>query len=184
MKRVFRAKMWIDVAILVVTVTFALFGLGFGIPEWMGLIADANGQFRTDAGPPLVITGCICVLLSAGLVWRLLFIRNHPLVSCYAEGMDCYIGRRRFIVRWEHLKDISIAFSLHRKGRVITFNGNIIQLKTGKLHSGISYVDARFVDSVDTVAEACKAFRAAENRAGLPSWNAPEADPLDPLAAA
>ncbi len=60
----FRGKTWIFWAQLLASGGIGIFGVTFGPLFWTGVLTDAKGEVRPQAGPPLTIIG-LCLLAVA-----------------------------------------------------------------------------------------------------------------------
>lgn len=179
----FYGKTWIFWAQLVILGPFGLFAVVLGERFWTGAMTDANGNPRPAAGPPMVITGSVLLvvcLMAALHVAR----RVRPIVRCYRDGIECRLigetsldrvpGVPRFVrLAWAILslqgfgaRRVRFAWPQFDRARVggrlmagwLALDGSAVDARTGLDAGPVLFAQVAFRVPLQDVAEALNGF--------------------------
>ena len=192
----FRGKTWIYWAQLIICSGMGSFSILFGSLFWTGAMKDANGEVRPDAGPPMVIIGCVLVAVGVLALFNILG-RIAPIVRCYRDGIECnLVGATSlegiplipgmFRVAWAILslqgfrsQRVRILWSqfagAHVGGfpmaYVLTLSGTVTNVKTGRVTHAVAFKQVALTDHPQRVADVLNRFAlSVGERGSLPQW--------------
>jgi hypothetical protein len=192
----FHGKTWIFWAQLLVCGGIGLFGVVFGPLYWTGMLTDANGKVRPQAGPPLTIIG-LCLLAVALLAVFNIVARIRPIIGRYREGIECnLIGAtsldgvppvpgllrvawtilslqgfrsQRLRISWAEFRGAEV--SGIPMAYVLSLNGSFANLASGRETHAVAFHQAALADHSERVADILNQFAAeVSQRDQLTSW--------------
>ena len=204
MKDRFRGKTWIYWAQLIVCGIIGLCNVILGILFWTRAMADVRGVARPEVGPPAIIGGC-CLLAVATLAAFNIIGRVTPIIRCYCDGIECNLvgassldgvplvpglvrvawtilslqgfRSQRVRITWPHFAGAFV--SGIPMAKVLTLNGAVMNLKTGRVTEWVAFRQAELKDDPKQVADVLNHFAAEPTRRDeLAHW------PVDSLTSA
>ncbi len=98
MQRQFRGKRWIFWAKAIIFLGMGGLSVPLGIFYWNGILDDANGVPRPQAGPPMVIIGLVFLIVGMMAAFGVA-ARGRPLIRCYREGIEFNLVARSSLGR-------------------------------------------------------------------------------------
>ncbi len=118
----FFGKTWVFWAQFLFTGLFGVLGIIMGVVASSGLLRDAFGKPRTDAGPPLLAIGGFMLVVAVLNCFNILAL-SAPLIRCYREGIACNL------IGATSLDGIPIVPGLHRIIMLIRLVWAIVSLQ-------------------------------------------------------
>lgn len=186
---------WAQVTIFGALGTFAFVG---GLLFGLGMVKDANGEPRPQAGPPMVMVGLFLMTLALMAAFNIAG-RFRPTIRCYREGIECNLvgaislpgfqmmprlvrlawaifslqGFRSQLVRasWSEFQVAEVQGI--PAAYVVVLSGTFTNLKSGRTMPAIAFRQVEFVDHPNLIASTLMGLAANPHaREPLPSWSA------------